>query len=230
MSYSCLISFKQMEAVDVFPFFKKLKSISVERLEQIAKENCHYCPFTRNDINIPKDFGEISREKREEAKSWAVQNVFHYRYFYDNELKLLGVYGVPTCVRDLFDKTVCFQNSCDQNYARKDWEGITVFEEIYDKWMNAPMEEVVQKYNAQWEYNDFLKEYGNDVENQLLYYRQSYCYDEIWEKFEYTLYDDNAVYMSMFGPYDHKNVFSFVKMCHQKYVEWEEEFEKEFNK
>ena len=221
MSYSCFISFKHLEANEVYPFLQNLKKTASERLEAVAKENCHYCPFTRNDICIPKDFFEISREKREAAKSWAVQHVFHYRYFYDDELKLLGMYGISTCLTDLFDKTVCFQNSCDQNYERTDWEGVEVFEEIYDKWMKVSDEEVIEKFNSKNKNDNFIEEYGENYKEHLLYYRQTYCYEEIWSRYSNTLYrEDDIVYLSLYGFYDIQHLTKFLKMCHERYIEW----------
>ena len=103
-----------------------------------------------------------------------------------------------------------------------------LFEQIYDKWMAMSQEEIIVKWNDE-NGDDFLAEYEDEVEESLLYYRQDYCYHEIWQKFEHTLYDDDdIVYLSLFGPYDRTVIMNFVKMCHEKYVEWLEEFEKEF--
>jgi hypothetical protein len=228
MSYSCFISFKQMEASEIYPFFKELKKKAVEKFEEIATSECHFCPFIRNELYLPDDFMDIPKAKRTEAKEWAANAVFKHRWFYDENLKLLCIYSIPNALRDMFDQTVNFQNSCDQNYSREDWEGVKALEEIYDKWMNMSEEEIVAKYNRRWNGNNFAEDYQSCKEEWLDYYRKDFAYEEIWDMFEYTLYDKDAVYLSLFnvnGMDDLKPISQFVKLCYEKYKNWEKQFE-----
>ena len=225
MSYNCYISFKQLESSEVYPFFQKFKKITLERMDKIAESECFYCPFIKNTFELPEEFSEITKKEKQEAVDWAIKHVFNKRYFYNEDLKLLGIYGVTPSLRDLFDQTVCFQNSCDQNYDRKTWEGITIFTDIYDKWINVPESEIIQKWNNDNPGLNFEKEFEDNIEKYMLYYRQSYCYDEIWSMFENTLFNDNdVVYLSLFGPYETQNMKKFVKLCYEKYREWEKKF------
>ena len=140
MSYSCNISFKQIEADEIYEFFQQFKKAVGEHMKEIAEDNFLWVPYIRHHLSVPEQWSDVSREQRNEAEFWATRGIFSFRYFYDKELKLLGVYSVHDCLQDMFDGTVYFQNSCDQNYRRKDWKGISAFETIFDKWQQCPVE------------------------------------------------------------------------------------------
>ena len=206
----------------------KLKATAIERMDQVADEEYHFCPFIRNELYLPDNYMEITREKKQEARNWAINCVFMYRYFYNKEFKLLGVYGVSNCLRDMFDTTVHFQNSCDQNYDRTDWEGVKLFENMYDAWMNYPKEYIRNKYDLRNGDGAWEKAHGNDEGRWLDYYRKDMCYEEIWRLFEHTLYNhEYSMYFAVFGPHDISETSQFVKLCYDKYKEWEKEFEDE---
>lgn len=223
MSYSCFISFKQMEQEEIYPFLQKIKAVAIEKMDQIAKDEFHYCPFCRNELYLPDNYMDISKEKKKEARSWAINCVFMNRYFYNKEQKLFGMYGVTNALTGLFDLTVHFQNSCDQNYNRGDWEGVKLFEDIYDAWMNYPKEYVKNKLGNEWD-----EECDNNEEKWELYHRQSFCYDEIWSFFEHTLYNhEETLYFGVFGPQELQETGRFIVQCYKNYKEWEKEFEEE---
>jgi hypothetical protein len=219
-----------MEATEIYPFFQQLKKKAVEKFEDIASAECHWCPSWCDMVDLPEKFPELSKEKRTEAKNWAANNIFKYRWFYNQGLQLLGVYSVPDALCDMFDLTVNFQNSCDQNYSREDWEGIKLFENIYDWWMNKTDEQIITKYNGGHVGNDFEEHYKSRREEYLEYYRRTYCYEEIWNMFEHTLYnDEDVVYLTLFNNNamgDMKEISQFVVECFKKYKEFEKEWEK----
>lgn len=220
MSYSCYISFKSLNAEDVYPFLQRFKKLTLSSLEDIAKEEFPYCPFVRKHLMVKKDFDEITLDEIEEGRNWMTNSVFKHRYFYDKDNKLLGVYGVPTAVRSIFDGTVYFQNSCDQNYDRKDWEGIAPFEAIYDKYMNLSFDELVSAYEKDG--NSFVNDYLNATIAELDYCRKALCYKEIWDNISYTLFDDDEVlYLSIFGYRDYTTAQKFLKYCHEAELDWE---------
>lgn len=230
MSYSCSISFKEISAEEIMKFLVKFKHECVEKIEEIAKEECAWCPFIRKNLNIPDNAADIPKEEWKEAENWTKNSIFKFRYFYKSSL--LGVYGVPKSVRHLFDKTVYFQNSCDQDYDFEEWEGIKQFENIYKKWMTVDVDIIKEKYNKDIACgsvgNDFDSEYSDVTEkaDKLIYWRKSFCYEEIWKKFEDTLYnDDDAIYLSLFGYYDVLAVNRFVKSCFDSYKEKLKEFQ-----
>lgn len=228
MSYSCTISFKKIKSDDVFNFLSEFKKANTAQLSEIAKENYFYCPFIRNDFfDAPRDIKDIPYEEMKQAYSWA-RDVFSFRYFYDVENQLLGVYGVPTAVEKLFDGSVYFQNSCDQNYEKSEYGGIQTFEDIFEKWMKAPNSVIYDKYKKE-NLSDFFEEYTTaEEQNKMLdYYRKSFCYDEIWDKYKRTLFDDeSAVYLSLYGGlYDILELKTFVVQCHKHYMEKVKEYE-----
>lgn len=224
MSYSCTISFKQIPASDVFDFLGAFKKAAYEKLEDIAKENSSFSPIMR-ECPIGKEF-TISDEIREKTRIWAQASVFHYRHFYNKELGILGVYGVPDCIQDIFDLTVYFQNSCDQDYNFEEWNGIPLFEEIAAKWKSRSLEEIAKLIDRESDIDDM-----RDLEKtEPQYYAKSACYEEIWSHFENTLYDDSAaLYLSLFGFYDIHELNCFVQYTEDaviaKIKEWTKRIE-----
>lgn len=226
MSYSCEISFKKMDAVDIIPFLSELKQNIGKHMEDVAKDNYPFCPYIRRTLSVPEDFENVPHQQIQEAKNWAF-NLFKYRYFYDTENQLLGVYGVPDSVKEMFDGSVYFQNSCDQDYDKEHYDGISLFEEIYDKWMNMPNSEFYKMYKKEYD-DDFFEAYITEQSRNEMsdYYRKCFAYDEIWKKYENTLFDDDAaIYFSLYGYYDSIRLYSFLKLCHKCYVESMREFE-----
>jgi hypothetical protein len=141
-------------------------------------------------------------------------SIFSYRFFYIPAHNLLGVFGTPDAVHDIFDTTVYFQNSCDQDYDFDEWKGIPVFEEIAEKWKNATDEETRKKYD---------EKYGLDDEEDFdyEYQKKTFAYDEIRGMCEKYLYNKSeVVYVSMFGGYELYEIIGFVNKCRKAYDEW----------
>lgn len=217
MSYYAPISFKTIKEGELYAFLKKIKDTCKEKIDDIAKKNFHYMP----SINTCKRRifeGASDMAKREANEAWVRNSVFSYRFFYIPEHNLLGVFSIPDAVTDIFDCTVHFQNSCDQDYDFEDWKGIPIFEQIAEKWKNATDEEVYKAY----EYPDEHKE-PIDYD----YYRRSFAYNEIWKMCETYLYhEEDVVYISMFGGYEIAEQKGFVHKCREAYDEWKKQFEK----
>lgn len=262
MSYSCYISFKKMSPAEMLPFFKQLKEHISSHLQEVAVANRSYCPYIRAkelaDVSghmerrewealtleqkkhlFPRDFRNVDADHRADAREWAINSVFKYGVFFDEQRGLLGVFGAPDAAYELFDKTVYFQNSCDQNYERSEWEGIAVFEEIYDKWQQMTPEQL----HAYWvaENNPNLQsgekprtlydEYAYDLKDlsdeeaeqfwiaQFDYMRKSYAYDEIWSHYSGELYNDETrLYLSLYSYGDTQVLTQFVMACHEAHV------------
>ena len=164
------------------------------------------------------------------AEYWARSSVFQYRYLYDAERNMLGIYSVPDCVKGIFDGTVPFQNSTDQDYTRDMYAGVAQFEKIYDKWAAKSDTDMLQYYSERtgqslYDSYDFREraEHMSDeqlsayVSKELDYYRRWGAYDEIWNPYESGLEDDRqTVYLSLYGPYDIMPVKGFIIGCHKE--------------
>ena len=221
MSYSCTISFKQLPGDDVFEFLQNFKKKACEKIKEIARENCSFSPIMR-DYHFEDDFA-VTDEMRDRTETWAKSSVFKFRYFYNKDLHLLGIYGVYSCLQDIFDCSVFFQNSTDQDYEFDTWKGVRYFEEVAEKWKNASDEDVKEHYKA--EHNN---EWTPKCNSSLDYYRRSYAYDEIWKHFESTLEDDSsALHLSFFGYYDFFEMKRFVKYTEDAVMEKIEKWNKE---
>ncbi len=235
MSYSCTISFKQIEAEDVYDFLISFKKCVIEHINDIAEDNFIFSPISKHDDKDYARMNDLEFYTKETAmiektENWAMRSVFHYRYFYDKEHKLLGVFGVSKCCQDIFDNTIYFQNSYDQDYEYDEWKNIDIFEQIVNKYKQMSYEDIKNIYNKDLDedsYFSFDNEYKNYNEEEKLekieYWRKSYIYEQIWSMFEKYLYDeDSVVYLSLFGYYDFEVKRSFVMAVKHKYMEWKD--------
>ena len=143
MSYSATICFKTIKEGELYSFFKKIKDTCKEKFDDIAKDNFLYMPSVSSMKKRMLE-GASDRAKEEADRAWMRNSIFSYRFFYIPEHNLLGVFGAP--VKDIFDLTCYFQNSCDQDYDFKDWKGVPIFEQIAEKWKNATDEEVYKAF------------------------------------------------------------------------------------
>lgn len=228
MSYYAKISFKYMNSQDIIPFLKKFKETYIKRIPEVAKENYVFCPVIRKNLNFPNSLSELHKDKFEilNCLSW-VKDCSRFKYFYDDKFALLGVVGVPDCLNDLFDASIAFQNSGDQDYEQDAWCGIKDFEDIYAKWIAKDDNKVIDWYNAKHDFS-FDKDYSEPIEKSegLIYWRKAFAYQEIWERYENEIFDDtNAIYFSLFGAYESSELYKILRFCltegNKKLKEWE---------
>lgn len=216
MSYYAKISFKQIKSEDIIPFFKEFKEAYIKKIPEIAKEKCMFCPVVAESLHFPTSLGELRNDKLETLNclNWA-NNCSRFKYFYDKEFGLLGIVGTPECLNEMFDTTIVFQNSSDQNYDRDIWSKIKAFEDIYNKWITKDVDEIRDLYNAQTGFS-FDKEYSDVIERSegLMYWRQTFAYREIWGRYEREIFDDdNAIYFSLFGTYESSRLYRMLQCC-----------------
>ncbi len=228
MSYSCFISFKTIESEELFPFFVQLKNELKNKLPEIASDNFLYSPFSSKNVEYNEEFQkENSKARREifkEVYSWA-KDCFQYRWFYLPEHKLLGIFGLPNYLYNLFDNTSHFQNSVDQDYEFSYWNGIPLFESIAQKWLNASEEFVIQKGRKEdW----WREEYYTSRPDRIACLTRKYAYDEIWQYFKGFLYNDsNCVSIALADTNDFDVIKRFSNLCLEKYNEWNENISKQ---
>mgnify|MGYP003333611224 CR=1 FL=1 len=117
MSYSCEISFKQIEADKVYDFLIEYKSELKNHFKEIAEQNYIYSPICKDRIISISDKADLEKisnwDNRDKIIDWAKEHIFKYRYFYIPSRKLLGVFSIHDCMKYMFDDTIYFQNSCD---------------------------------------------------------------------------------------------------------------------
>lgn len=216
MSYSATICFKTVKENELYPFLKKIKDTCKEKFDEIAKDEFIFMPSINKNYLLKND-SEYAKEQLDRA--WVRNSIFSYRFFYISEHNLLGVFSIPTAVKEIFDLTCFFQNSCDQDYEFEEWKSIPVFEKIAKKWKNATNEEVYKTF-------EYPEEYKEPIDYD--YYRRSCAYDEIWKMCENYLYcEDEIVYVSMFGGYEIAEQKGFIHKCKKYHEEWLKELQNE---
>ncbi len=216
MSYWCKISFKEIKAEDIQEFFVDMKRKAKERFEKTVEDNYMYSPmhkdvFYKNpeDITIKLYLTKY----RTEQEDWG-RKVYTYRWFYLKEHNLLGVFGTGNELEDIFDTTLSFQNSCDQDYDFDYWDKVKLFRNIAEKHKTDTWEDVDPE-------NDYKKDERTD--KILEYLRKSSCYCEIWDTYlnDKLFKRDSCVFMSLFSPYydDLDFISKFSISCYKKTVE-----------
>ncbi len=209
MSDFCNIKFKKITPEEIYPFIRKLKETGREYLEKIAEEEFGFLPYFRDSFcsDFPEKMTDVSLEDRAKAREWAVK-VFTFRFFYDPETCLFGAFGLSELFKNVFDCSVDFQNCSDQDYDRKEWEGVDLFTNIYDKWQKVDEKELLKDVSE-----EDLEDFDADRD------RKTRAYAEIWEKFEKYFYDKDEVFVSLFTSSDH-DIYRFVNKCHEKAYAW----------
>ena len=223
MSYWCKISFKEIEAEDIQDFFIDMKRKAKERYEASVENNYIYSPmhkdvFYKNPEDITTEL--YLTKYQTEQQDWT-RKVYTYRWFYLKEYHLLGVFGVGNELKDCFDSTLSFQNSCDQDYDFDYWDNVKLFKDIAEKHKNDTWEEVDPE-------NDYKENERTD--SKLEYLRKSAAYGEIWDTYlDDKLYNDNkGIFISLFSPFydDLTFISKYSISCYKKTVEEMENFNK----
>lgn len=260
MSYYCAISFKQIPFDKVYDFLRDFKAHTTAHIKEIAEENYNYVPYIRHsdfaevskpmsreewralsdeekkDL-FPREFRNVDPREIDNARYWARSCVFQHRYLYDTERQLLCMFSVPGPTQDIFDGTVHFQNSCDQDYDRSQYAGIPIFESIWDKWASMEEADILKHYKEHYGYSLYEEiqrhtspeRAEEEYAQRIAYTRRSAAYDEIWNNYESALYnDESCIYLSLYGNYEIAPVTAFLKACHDKQVEWRDEGDKEY--
>ena len=214
MSYSCYISFKKIPAQEIQEFFVTMKNKVKETADEIAKQDFRYSPASRaiNSKNLC-DWGDCPIDLRNSQEYW-VNKIFCYRWFYLKEQETLCIFGVPNSLYNLFDTTIYFQNSTDQDYEFETWKELEFLTPLIEKCKTLTPEQINRIQG-----DDDLKYYIDHLD----YYRKSLCYQEIWNTyFDKMLYDDGkAIYISLFslGFDDFYFRVNFAKKCFDLWVD-----------
>lgn len=90
------------------------------------------------------------------------------------------------------------------------------FEEIYEKWITKDVDEIKEIYNEKYSPFNFDKEYPDpiDASEYLAYLRKSFAYEEIWERYQGELYnDEDAIYFSCFSANNLAVLYKFLSHC-----------------
>lgn len=211
MSYSCNISFKNIEPKDVYNFFMQFKRECMSHAFEIGEEFGLLSPiFTDNKSSIIIDTtsnDELCVELIEKTKTWAINKAFKFGYFYIAAENLLGIYQVPKCMRYIFDKTLVFQNSAEHDYDFDCYDGIKMFKPIVDKYKNMSEDEIKAIYEKYFE----EEWYGDGC--KLEFYRKTFANEEIWNSIEYTFDAENILCISLFDEFKLSTYFEFFKGC-----------------
>lgn len=258
MSYECFISFREMHQDDVQAFIEQIGKYASMHIDEIAQENCNYVPYIRRkDLKdtspsmsqsewgalseeqrkelFPRDFHNVSQQEIQEATDWA-KRLFTLVHYYDAERNLFCAFGIPTVMRNMFDGTTFFQNHCDQDYQRSEYQGVRALEAIWDKWAQKSEADILKYYCQEYGstlYDDSELSYYEGAERekryneQIAYQRRSGAYAEIWHNYENAIYNNQRESEPL--PFDDFNsiVTRLLQTAHAAAVAQREEFAKE---
>lgn len=164
MSYCAEVSFVSIKHAELENFMLKLKSEIEKNYLEIADADCVFSPFG-SPAKTEKEHQYVMKM----SFIWAEQ-VFTYRFFFLGKRKelVLAVVGVPDVCKHLFDTTIFFQDSTDQDYEYAIWDKVALFKRITEQYRaraarrKKPLEE---------------------------YYIKSGCYDCVWRLLDAKVFD-----------------------------------------
>lgn len=258
MSYECFISFREMSQDAIPAFIKDLGKYAVTHIDDIAQENYNYVPYIRyKDLKdtspsmsqsewcalseeqrrglFPRDFHNVSQQEIKKATEWA-ERLLRIVYCYDSERQLFCAFGVPTVMRNMFDGTTFFQNSCDQDYDRSEYQGVRALEAIWDKWNQKSDADILKHYYDKYGhtlYDDYELDYYEGAEREkryndkIAYEKRSAAYEEIWGNYESALYENQRESIPL--PIDNIDaaINQLLQTAHATAIVKREEFDKE---
>lgn len=171
MSYAFKMTFSQVSKDEVLSVCTEIVNQNWEKNSQLLKDNLIYVPSVRNFCHQDVSVKEYERSPWQATDRFWLKNLFQIEFLYWETYGLLGVCGIH--LPDISRKAVpvYFQNSTDQDYEYKTWNGISVFEKIVKEVQMLPGTEILNLAGICDE------EDVPDVE----YYRQTAVYEKIYE-------------------------------------------------
>ena len=173
MSYNFEMSFKEIEKENVLDFIMYLTKELLENSYEIMNSNLYYFPTSR----VAKDcipYNNYIFEYKENDRNW-LYKLFTVRLLYWRDKNLIGIQGeLPKKTKEKL-KTICFQNSSDQDYDYDTWSGINYFENIVNEVKLYNENDV--KILTDFEFDDF-----ND--DAVEYCKKSLIYEKIYNDLE----------------------------------------------
>lgn len=214
MSYYCTASFKKINSLKEFEDFLSLlkkEACDKEIVKKIIERNIFYCPLSKPHLSCY--YKKITKEEAyrcDELEYWLTR-IFTFKFTFietlnDEPFNYLCMLGIPDELQHLFDGSICFQNSCDQNYDKSAYCDIPEFNKIYDYWTIKARDEKVFSYlrraeDDSEEYKDALIYFLNTKNHD--YERKCAAYKMIAEPVEGLLYDDKTTtYIQLFRYFD----------------------------
>lgn len=171
MSYAFQMTFLEIPKEEVVSAGTEIVNRYWEKSNQILEDNLIYIPSVRNFCQQDASIKDYRVSPWKEVDRFWLKNLFQIEFLYWETYELLGVCGIH--LPDISRKTVSvyFQNSTDQNYEYKTWDGISVFEKIVKEVQMLSGTEILNLAGVCDE------EDAPDIE----YYRQTAVYKKIYK-------------------------------------------------
>ena len=167
MSYSFDMGFVPADSLEeaLYKAQQYVSSISTEEnikeiveKEKMFLEGNRYCGIYKNYKNSEENKSEILHLLIQ-ANKFSILQFCNLHFVYFKKTKLLGLVGCNyPKIESFVNNKICFQNSFDQDYERKDWQGVDYFLNIFDKWQEKP-EEYFQKTFPEYSQTEFDIDY-----------------------------------------------------------------------
>lgn len=144
-----------------------------ESRKAFIEEEAHFIPSVRYAYSNKHNMCA-------ENELWVLE-LFQQDFVWWEEHKLLALQGGawPNSVTNLFAKSVYFQNSCDQDYAFSEWEGIhPFFDQLLTEVRSASRERILELKGLGYPGFDPTDYQDSDTE----YLRRSAMYNAVYHK------------------------------------------------
>ena len=223
MSYSFIMTFKEINRSDLPAYILELMRFNREHVREILENNAAFIPsifWLGADTQSADGYQKSSW--KEADREWAYR-LFSTRFLYWTDKDLLGIAGPVLTEFDPSLKEVHFQNKTDQDYELSDWSGIKLFEDTVAECRSASVKRLRKLAPGLGYMPD--EEIVEDIE----YYRRSTVYSRIFEVLGLDSYifekeTDRFVSFSTNAlVYDHDmyKMYSALESARRKYLEEE---------
>lgn len=187
MSYGFEMYFKQVKSKEeAFDFAMSIMKNIFENAEERIKNARFYIP----------SYPEM-KENRTTDEYW-LYSVFTESFTYWEKENLLGMFGVtlPKSTIKMFDASVYFQDSTDQDYDLETWDdNILYFKKIIDTVSGMSKDDLLNVIMERWGYDKEneveLLEMKENIEKDPEYYRNSAIYSIIFDELDLELWMDD---------------------------------------
>lgn len=171
MSYAFQMTFLEVPQNEVLSVCTEIVNRNWENNSQILEDNLVYIPSVRNFCRQDVSIKDYRRSPWKEADYFWLKNLFQIEFLYWETYGLLGVCGIDLPKISRKSVQVYFQNSTDQNYEYKTWNGISVFEQVVKEMLALSEAEILH----------IAESYDDEDKLDIEYYRQTAVYKRIYE-------------------------------------------------
>lgn len=164
MSYGFNMFFIECKPENVLNTCLNIVKKIVDNPDKLIQNSLIYVPSIRYNIE--------NRYAYTYNSLW-LYSLFNFNFVYWEQHELLGLVGESFGdIESNFNKSVYFQNSCDQDYEYADWPTIKCFSDIIFQVVNMSIKQLAENFD------DYTME---EINHDINYYKRCLVYSKIYD-------------------------------------------------